>query len=442
MEMSSLELRAGQGSERGVRAPLQIVVVGAGYAGLLATVRLAGRVKTEIKTGSVAISLVNAAEDFVERPRLHQFAANQPITKRPIKDTLRGTGASFLRGTVSRIEPGQHTLEVETDSGTTQLNYDKLIYALGSTIEQDSVPGVREHAYVLTPGGSNSAGALRQVLLDLAANGQHARLLIAGGGATGIEAAGEFAAAYPNLRVQLVTRSAFGRFTNASISGFMERSLEGLGVAIRDHTTIIEVRATEAQTDTGEIIPFDLCLWAGGFSVPTVARDSGLAVNERGQVLVDPFLRSISNSDVYAVGDTASPIEIPGYPVRMAALIATLMGAQGADNVTAAIRGEPERPFSFAYLGQGIALGKHNAIGFNNYPDDKPKLPYFTGRLGFEGREFFVRLLADLPNLERRWPGITFWLGKGRYEAVKRLAQRTAPRPATRPASSYSRHGV
>lgn len=442
MEMDSLQLESGQGSKNGARAPLQIVVVGAGYAGLLATVRLAGRVKHEIKAGSVAVRLVNAAEDFVERPRLHQFAANRPVAKRSIKDTLRGTGVSFLRGTVTRIEPAGHTLEVKTDSGTTQLNYDKLVYALGSTIDQDSVSGVREHAYVLTPGGPNSAATLRQALLDLAATGQQARLLVAGGGATGIEAAGEFAGAYPNLRVQLVTRSAFGRFTNASISGYMERSLERLGVSIHAHTTIREVRAAEAETETGEIIPFDLCLWAGGFSVPKLAREAGLAVNERGQVLIDPFMRSISNSDIYAVGDAASPVETPGYPVRMAALIATLMGAQGADNVSAVILGESQRPFSFAYLGQGIALGKQNAIGFNNYPDDKPKLPYFTGRLGYEGREFFVRLLADLPNLERRWPGITFWLGKGRYETVKRLAQRTAPWPATRSAASLPHRGV
>jgi len=53
----------------------RIVVIGAGYAGLLATVRLAGKTRHN----NVAITLVNASDVFVERLRLHQFAANQAI---------------------------------------------------------------------------------------------------------------------------------------------------------------------------------------------------------------------------------------------------------------------------------------------------------------------------------------------------------------------------
>lgn len=442
MGKDPLELRSDPGQRTAARAPLQIVVIGAGYAGMLATVRLAGKIKAEIGRRRAAITLVNLSDVFVERLRLHQFAANEPIAKRPIEHTLRGTGVSFLRGTVTSIDPVRHTLEIETDSGRRQMQYDKLLYALGSTINRDSVPGVREHAYVLTPTGENSASALRGVLLDLSASHRQARLLVVGAGPTGIEAAAEFASTYPNLSVQLVTKSVFGKFANADVAGYMRRSLEKLGVTIQDHTAIREVRAGQALTQAGAVLPFDLCLWAGGFAVPQLAKQAGLAVNERGQVLVDPRLRSISHPDVYAVGDSASPVEIPGYPVRMAALVATIMGAHGADNLSAAIRGQEQRPFSFAYLGQGIALGKQNAIGFNNYPDDVAKLPYFTGRLGYEGREFFVRLLADMPNLERRIPGFTFWLGKGRYDQLKRRAKTAGSVPARRSASSYQRRGL
>jgi hypothetical protein len=45
------------------------------------------------------------------------------------------------------------------------------------------------------------------------------------------------------------------------------------------------------------------------------------------------------------------------------------------------------KPFSFAYYGQGIALGRHDAIGFNTYPAGHPNRPYFTGKLGYEFRE-------------------------------------------------------
>jgi NADH dehydrogenase FAD-containing subunit len=73
----------------------------------------------------------------------------------------------------------------------------------------------------------------------------------------------------------------------------MRKSLTHLGVTIQDHTTVAQVTADAVLTNGSVIIPFDVCLWAGGFAVPPVARDAGLKVNERGQVLVDPFLRSI-----------------------------------------------------------------------------------------------------------------------------------------------------
>jgi NADH dehydrogenase FAD-containing subunit len=408
----------------------RIIVIGAGYAGLLATVRLAGKIKREIQNGKTTITLVNAADVFVERLRLHQFAANQSIPQRSIADTLRGTGVSFMRGMVTSIDIAYRTIDVQTETGAQQIGYDNLLYALGSTMDQESVPGVREHAFVLTPRGPNSAVALREELVKLNANREGGRLLVVGAGATGIEAAAEFAEAYRNLRVQLVTRGEFGKFMNKRIADYMRRSLNRLDVTIQDQTTITEVGTRKAITATGNVLPFNVCLWTGGFIAPRLARVSGLAVNERDQILIDPFMRSISHPEIYAVGDAAYPVEAPGVPaVRMSAVTAVMMGAHGADCLIAQLEHKTAQPFSFAYPGQGIALGRHNAIGFNNFPDDKPNLPYFTGKLDYEAREFFVRLLVALPNLERRMPGITVWLGKGRYAAAKR-------RSKTRPTSS------
>jgi NADH dehydrogenase len=406
--------------------PLRIVVIGAGYAGLVATVRLAGRLKREVQARRVTITLVNAADAFVERLRLHQLAANRPIPDRPIAETLRGTGIAFVRGTVIALDTRRRTLEVQTGSGIQAVAYDNLVYALGSTIDRDNVPGAREFAHVLTPAGPRSAMALRELLPKLNAAGGHGRLLVGGGGATGIEAAAEFAEAYPNLHVRLVTQGEFGQFINPHVAAYMRHSLYRLGVAIQDQTTIVELRAQAALTASGEVLPFDVCLWTGGFTVPRLAREAGLAVNERGQVLVDPFLRSVSHPEIYAVGDAAYPVEPPGAAVRMAAFTAVLMGAHGADSLSAAVQGRTPKPFSFAYLGQAISLGRRDAIGFNNIPDDVPNWPYFTGRAGVEGREFFVRLLADQPNFERRLPGAVVWLGKGRYTAARRKAQALA----------------
>jgi NADH:quinone reductase (non-electrogenic) len=390
---------------------LRIVVIGAGYAGLLAAVRLAG------KTGRqpVEITLMNAYDTFVERVRLHQYAANQDMHPRYIAEMLRGTGILFVQGWVSALKPDQQEVVVQTASGEEHIAYDKLLYALGSTINRDSVPGVRDYAYTLTPRGSRSAEELRSVLPDMAKQG--ASLVVVGSGPTGIEAAAEFKDAYKGLRVRLVTRGGFGDFTSAKVANYMRQSLNRLGVTIQDQTTVTRVTEHQVITSHGDPINYDLCLWAGGFTTSPVAREAGLSVNERGQILVDPFLRSISHPEIYAIGDAAFPVQQPGSPVRMAASLAVMMGAHAADNLSAVVKHKAEKPFGFTWLGQGIALGRHNAIGFALSADDHQTGVIFTHWTGLQIRETFVKILAHLPLFEKRWPGFLYWPGKGRGKA-------------------------
>src|SRR5438128_1486974 len=118
------------------KPPTHIIIIGAGYAGMLAAVRLAGRQRKAIKRHELSITLVNAADVFVERVRLHQVAANQPVAARPIEAMLRGTGVAFAQGFVRTIDPAQQTITVEQGTNVQVLGYDRLLYALGSTINQ------------------------------------------------------------------------------------------------------------------------------------------------------------------------------------------------------------------------------------------------------------------------------------------------------------------
>ena len=101
----------------------------------------------------------------------------------------------------------------------------------------------------------------------------------------------------------------------------IQKSLARLGVELRDQTTVERVEQNQLITKGGEALGFDVCLWAGGFVAPSLARETGLAVNERGQVLTDATMRSISNPWIYAAGDSAQPVEAARMPVRMAACL-------------------------------------------------------------------------------------------------------------------------
>jgi NADH dehydrogenase len=395
---------------------VRVVVLGAGYAGMLAAIRLAG------KSRRADVTLIGESDFFVERVRLHQYAANQQVPKRRIANTLRGTRVSFLRGTVEGLDLENHHVRV-VDAITEQTQdvaYDYLMYAAGSLTSLDGVDGVREHAYSLKPFGARSVDDLRTLLPAL--NESHGRLVVVGGGPTGVEAAAEFAESYPDLQVTLTTRGEVLPLFPGKPREHVVRRLARLGVDIRTRTPVTQIGPASLSLDGESDMPFDACLWCGGFSAPPLARKAGLMVNARGQVLVDPTLRSVSHPNVFALGDAAYPAYEAAVEIRMAAFTATAMGAHAADNLASLVNGKPLRPFGFAYVGLGIALGRHDAVGFNTYPYGSPRSPMFTGWLAVQVREFFVNFLATLPTYERLMPGFFFWLGKGRVQDSRPLA--------------------
>ena len=402
----------------------QIIVLGAGYAGMMAALRLAGKTRHL----DVQVRLVNIAPDFVQRPRLHHLAVGRDVPQVPIAHMLRGTRVEFLQGWVSGIDLEARKVELQSESASTTLEYDYLIYALGSQVDQTRLPGIRQHAYVLDPNGPNGTAALREKLISLD-DGQ--RVLVVGGGATGIEAAAEIKGYRPALQVTLLTAGRFGAFKGPRVERHIRQSFQQQDITVIEDSTVGAVYADSIELDTGERIPADLTLWAGGFRAPALAERSGFKVNRLGQVVVDCYGRSLSQPNIYAVGDASHPLEEPGNPVRMSLFTALIRGAHAADNLAATLKGKPQEPLSFAYYGQGIAMGPHDAVGFFGYPADQPVGPILRGKLAVYVRDIFVWMIFAFLVIERRFPGFFFWLGKNRFKKFAAEAPtQKAPEPS------------
>jgi NADH:quinone reductase (non-electrogenic) len=379
-----------------VQNPKKVVIVGAGYAGLKAAARLARKTRRQ----PVEITLINGSDHFVERVRLHQLAANQTLKHHHIWEMLRGTGVRFVQGWVTDITPEAKTVTFQSDGSNKQIGYDKLIYAAGSFIDSSVIPGGKEYALSLSTEATTLA--LREKLPGIAARG--GQVLVIGGGLTGIESSTELAEAYPGLHMTLTTRGTFGADLSKRGAAYLHETFARRGIEIIDNTPITRITAQAAEYEGGEI-PFDLCLWAGAFGVPALARKAGLAVNQQGQVIVDQYLRSISHPDVIAVGDSAGLEQALDIPIRMACATGIFMGSYAGDHLAAWASGAAPKPYQFGYVIRCISLGRHDGLIQRVKADDTPTEQVITGRAGAQIKELICKQAVWQITAERWLPG-------------------------------------
>jgi NADH:ubiquinone reductase (H+-translocating) len=363
-----------------------IVILGAGYAGLLSALRL----QPQIKQGKARVTLVNGSDTFTERIRNHQVASGQTIKQHNISDFIRGTGIEFVQDMVRHINSQEQLITLDDYV----LDYDILIVALGSVVNRDAIEGVRDHTYTL----DKISSIQLQKRLE---NG--GRLLIIGGGLTGIEAATEFAER-PDVDVHLVTQGVVGAELSDNGRNHIQKILVRMGVTVHEHMQVDTVHEDYIDSSQGTI-RFDACLWAGGFMTLPLIRESGFAVNTNGQMLLRDTLQSVDYDNVYGAGDVVSVIMENGNPLRMACAVAMPMGSHVADNVSASLNSKLVKPFRFSYAIQCISLGRHNALVQLQAGDGTPKDQIFTGRLGAFVKENICRYTIFSLQLEKRLPG-------------------------------------
>jgi NADH dehydrogenase FAD-containing subunit len=395
------------------------MVLGAGYAGLMCAVRLAGQAK---KYGLRA-ALVNRDGQFCERLRLHERIAEPtscpPARLPPLTQFLAGSRCAFIQGDVSEIDIESRSVRVLTGGGPRCLHYGQLVLALGSRVDTDAVPGIAEHAYTLDATGPRGQPELKRRLTALGAS---PRIVVVGAGATGIEVAAELKQ-IDGARVTLVDAGEFAGFATRRVRRHLIEAADRAGIEIRENIRVQSIAPNLLTTNAGGIA-FDVSVWCGGFRGQDVVAASGLDIDAKGRVRVDPYLRALSDPAVFVAGDACIPIEWHGAPARMSAFFALATGAHVADTIVRLHAGSPARPFGFWTYGQAIAVGRE-AVGFATLPYDRQVGPIYRKRAAFFLRWFFVWVLVQLIAMARRYPRFPFWLGRGAHRT--KTAGRYAP---------------
>lgn len=403
-----------------------VVILGAGYAGLTCAVRLAGRTqKLELR-----IALVNKTDAFVERLRLHEGLAKPDFvlpTRLPkLADLLAGSGCAFIQGEVREIDRAERCVHLDTPEGARALSYGQLVIALGSR-SVPAAPGADRHAYVIEAEGPSGQPALKQRLASLAT--PEPQIIVVGGGATGIEAAAELAL-IRGAHVTILEAGNLAAFATPAVKKRLVEAVDRAGIVVREHVRVETVESDRVATSVGTL-PCDVCVWCAGFADQPVVRAAGFETDAAGRIRVDPYLRTLDDPFVFAAGDCCIPVEHCGAPPRMSAFFALTTGAHVADTLARMRTSRRPRPFGFWTWGQAIGVGKE-AVGFATIPYDRQIGPIYRGRTAFRLRSFFVWLLVRLIGLHRRFPALPFWLGRGawRRKEVRRYARPSlAPPP-------------
>lgn len=351
-----------------------VVVLGAGYAGVMAANRLAGL--------GESVRLVSPHEDFIERIRLHRVVAGtRPSARVPLQDLVH-SAVERISGIATRIDAAAQTVHLADGR---ELAYDSLVYAVGSGAIPERMPS-GGNPYRISD--ETSALALRDALRAQ----PDAPVTIVGAGLTGIELAAVLADRPAGLR--LITASSM---TERAAERAHVKRLRRLGVRVETGT-----RAEIAD------LP-GIVVTTTGFRVPQLAATSGLPTDGAGRLIVGEDLTVAGIPTIVGAGDAVVVRSLAAAHLRMACATALPMGAHAADVVASNSRGLAPQPFSMGYLAQcsdlGGPIGRVQLVG----ADDSERSFALPGVLGGLLKEQVCRFTLTWLRQERDRAGRYAW---------------------------------
>lgn len=360
-----------------------VVIAGGGFGGFYA----ARALERVLPAHSARVTLVNDANFMLYTPLL-PGAAGATLDPRhvvvPLRSQLQRT--DLLIGTVLGADPSRGTLAVRRiDGERLDLEYDRLIVALGSVSRTLPIPGLAEHAIGLK--SLSDATALRNQLLncldiaesleDPVRRAEYLGFVFVGAGYAGVEGLAEcqdFAAQvielYPRCRAQgmrWVLVEAQERImgeVSRGLSRFAARELSGRGIEVRTATTLREIDGHGAVLSDGERIAARTVVWTAGVRPAPAVAALGLPLDPGGRIVVDRRMQAPGYPRVWAIGDCAAVPDPAhrGRPCPPTAQHAIRQGRRAARNVAATLGNGKARPFRWRTLGVVAELGHNQAV--------------------------------------------------------------------------------
>ncbi|RRQ19960.1 NAD(P)/FAD-dependent oxidoreductase [Thiohalobacter thiocyanaticus] len=372
----------------------RIVIVGGGAGGLELATRLGRKLG---RPGRADITLVDANRTHIWKPLLHEVAAGTfDSYENQLEYLAQGAknGFHFRLGRMDGLDREKKEIQVAPTCNSEgeeiiprrTFGYDTLVIAVGSISNDFGIPGVKQHCLFLDTKAQAENFQTRLLESYIHAHAQNRPMelsqldvVIAGGGATGIELAAQL-----HKVSRLFRAYGLDNFTpNAiqiSIVEAAERILPGLperlsqaahgelsrlGIDVITGQRVTEVTATGIRTDSGQFIPAAIRVWAAGIKAPDFLGEiAGLETTRSNQLVVRPTLQTTRDDAIFALGDCAAcpwPEKNSLVPPRAQA------AHQQASHLYRVLRqrlnNEALSEYHYRDYGSLVSLGRYSTVG-------------------------------------------------------------------------------
>ena len=361
----------------------QVVIVGGGFGGLAAA--------RELRGADVDVTLVDPTSHHLFQPLLYQLACGGLSTGEcasPIRAAVkRSSNTTVLMAKATGLDVERRRLTLDRGEHTRLRQPDRRLRRGDLVLRQRRV--ARAH---VRPEDADDAVELRNRLYsafeqaeraeDPAEREQWLTFVVIGGGATGVELAGELAIIAHDTMKGYFTRSdpakarvilldAGERLTAAfseKLSAKVAKYLAELGVTVRQgaRVTAIDAQGVTFQLDGAEQrVDAQTVIWAAGVQAvgfaKTLAEATGAQTDRAGRVQIGTDLTVPGYPEISAIGDAT---QVPGPDEEPLPGLATV-SIQQARHVAKAIRGGAagaSTPFKYLDKGALAVVGRGKAV--------------------------------------------------------------------------------
>lgn len=396
----------------------KIVIVGAGYAGILTAKKLAKKLKKE----EVNITIIDKNPFHTMLTELHEVAANrvdEDSIKISLKKVFAGRRVDVKLDTVTAIDFQKKTVAGANEAYA----YDYLVLAAGSKPTYFGVEGAEEFSYKLW--SYDDAVLLKEHIMNTfraasreTKEAERRRMLtfyVVGAGFTGVEMIGELAEYVPILcekfeidrsEVTLVNIDGLSRAIPnlpEKLSLKVAKRLDKMGVQLVLNAFVTKVgkdfiefkRENQVQHSAAGTV-----IWAAGIQSADITAQAGASLETQrgGRIQVDQFLRSTKNDNVYVIGDNMYYIsEGEERPVPQMVENCEQSADTAAHNIACEIKGKGEMEvYKPAFHGVMVCIGGRYGVAHVGLPNHFFSLPSFFAMFAkhFINIIYFIQVLG------------------------------------------------